>query len=216
MKRVTLIAAVTAVIGVWPAASHAASFDGVVVAKQRGVLLVASPAGSVRTVRGSAAVGSRVSVSGSRMSLVGRSHTARIRGVVVRRIGATEFVSSNRHLVAVNGTTGTSQPGDVVSSQVTIENGNLVEDVGEDLGHMNASVLTVQALVSAVGPGTVTVTVGTQALVLTLPVGLTLPASLVGQTVTLSVPLDDRNNADDEHDDHDGGHSGHGDGGSDG
>ena len=218
MKRLILIAGVTAVIGVWPAASNAATLNGVVVGKQRGVLLVASPAGSVSTVRGSAAVGSRVSVSGGRMNLVGRSHTARIRGVVVRRIGATEFLSSNRHLVAVNGTTGTSQPGDVVSSQVTIQNGNLVEDVAEDLGHVNANVLLVQALVSAVGPGTVTVTVGTQALMLTLPVGLTLPASLVGQTVTLSVPLDDRNNADDDddHEDHGGGHSGHGDGGSDG
>ena len=33
MKRLTLICAVAAVIGVWPAASSAATFNGVVVAK---------------------------------------------------------------------------------------------------------------------------------------------------------------------------------------
>jgi len=152
MKRLTLIAAVTAVIGVWPAASSAATFKGVVVAHQRGALLVASPAGLVRSVTGTAAVGSRVELSGGHATVVGRAHTAHIRGIVVRRVGTTVFLSSNRHLVAVhgrslasangatsvpitttvNGTTtgGTPQPGDVVSSQVTIQNGEL-----DDAGH---------------------------------------------------------------------------------
>jgi hypothetical protein len=211
MKRLALIAAVTAVIGVWPAASSAATFKGVVVAHQRGALLVASPAGLVRAVTGTAAVGSRVALSGGHVTVVGRAHTARIRGIVVRRVGATVFLSSNRHLVAVhigrrlssagatapppitttaNGTTtGVPQPGDVVSAQVTIQNGELDEDSSENIGHSNASDLPVQAVVSAVGPGTVTLTVGTQTLTVPLPGGLTLPASMVGQTVTLSLSL---------------------------
>jgi hypothetical protein len=245
MKRLALIATVTAVIGVWPAASSAATFKGVVVAHQRGALLVAGPAGLVRSVTGTAAIGSRVELSGGHATVVGRAHTAHIRGIVVRRVGTTVFLSSNRHLVAVHGrslasangatsvpitttvngttTTGTSQPGDVVSSQVTIQNGQLDEDSSENVGHTSASDLQVQAVVSAVGPGTVTLTVGTQTLTVPLPAGLTLPASTVGQTVTLSLSLnqsaagagDNAGNDDDNGGDH-GGSGGGGDGGSDG
>jgi hypothetical protein len=241
MKRLALIAAVTAVIGVWPAASNAATFKGIVVAHQRGALLVASRAGLVRSATGTAAVGSRVELSGGHATVVGRAHTAHIRGIVVRRVGTTVFLSSNRHLVAVhgrrlasangatsapitttvNGTTtgGTAQPGDVVSSQVTIQNGELDEDSFENVGHTSASDLQVQAVVSAVGPGTVTLTVGTQTLTVPLPGGLTLPASMVGQTVTLSLSLNQNAAGDDNNDDNDddggdhGGDSGHGGGG---
>ena len=237
MKRLALIAAVTAVIGIWPAASSAATSAGVVVAKQRGALLGASPVGGVRLATGSAAVGSRVVLSGGHARVVGRTTTARIRGIVVRSIGATVFISSNRHLVAVHtgrglasasdhgapapttpaaGTTSaTVQPGTIVSSQVTIHDGQLDDEATEDLGQVSVNDLQVQAVVSAVGPGTVTLTVGTQTLTVPLPAGLTLPASLVGQMVTLSVSLDDQNAAnDDDDDDHGGGdhggHSGHG------
>ena len=77
MKRLTLICAVAAVIGVWPAASSAATFNGVVVAKQRGALLVATPAGVIRAVSGSAAIGSRVESSGGRVSVIGRKSLPR-------------------------------------------------------------------------------------------------------------------------------------------
>jgi hypothetical protein len=237
MKRLAVIAAVTAVIGVWPAASSAATFKGVVVAKQRGALLVASPGGFVRAVAGTAAIGSRVVLSGGRAAVVGRSSTAYLRGIVVRSVGTTVFLSSNRHLVAVHtsrrtasavGTTSptlvtaaTPAPGTVVSSHVTIRHGELDDDSFETVGQTSASSLQVQAVVSAVGVGTVTLAVGTQTLTVPLPGGLTLPASIVGQTVTLTLSLDDRNRDDDD-DDHDGdrhgGDSGHGghDGGSDG
>ena len=243
MKRLTLICAVAAVIGVWPAASSAATFNGVVVAKQRGALLVATPAGVIRAVSGSAAIGSRVASSGGHVSVIGRAHTAHISGIVVRRVGATMFLSSNRHLVAVhtgtstpgstlppittttNGTTtattGAQQPGAVVSSQVSIQNGELDEDSSQTVGQTNASNVPVQALVSAVGAGTVTLTVGTQTLTVPLPAGLTLPASIVGQTVTLSLSLNGLNGNGDDNDDDgghggSGGHGGGGDGGSDG
>lgn len=239
MKRLAIIFAVTAVVGVWPAASSAANFKGVVVAKQHGVLLVASPAGVVRAVSGSAAVGSRIVLSGGHAVVVGRARTARVRGIVVRRVGTIVFLSSNKHLVAVHTgarrlasasdtttpTPTTSSPpitsttpvtGDVVSSQVTIQNGQLDEDSSENLGHSSASTLQVQATVSAVGAGTVTLTVGTQTLTVPLPGGLTLPASLVGQTVTLSLSLDGQNgqNGDDQGDDDNGGDSSSGDSGS--
>ena len=132
MKRLALIAAVTAVISVWPAASSASPRAGAVVAKHRSVLVVR------------------------------RAGIARLHGVVLH------------HAAALNQ-------------------------------------LQVSAVVSAVGPGTVTLTVGAQTFTLSLPAGLTLPAALVGQTVTLAVPFDDRNAANDDEDDHDGGgHRGHG------
>ncbi len=228
MKRLTLIALAAAVLGVWPAASSAATFTGVVVAKQHGALLVASPAGVIRTVSGSAAIGSRITLSGGHAVVVGRAHTARIRGIVVRRVGQIVFLSSNRHLVAVHlgarrlasvattpppaippattttpPTTTPLVPGQVVSSQVTIQNGELDEDSTQNLGSSGASTLQVQATVSAVGVGTVTLTVGTQTLTVPLPGGLTLPASMVGQTVTLSLSLGGQNgqSGDDQGDD---------------
>jgi hypothetical protein len=237
MKRLALITALIAVIGVWPAASSAATFKGVVVAKQRGALLVASPAGLVRAATGSAAVGSRVVLSGGHATVVGRAHTARIRGIVVRRVGTTVFLSSNKHLVAirtarrpasvsqnpppitttVNGkttvTTGAAQTGAIVSSQVTInDNGELDEDSSETVGQANLSDIPIQAVVSAVGAGTVTLTVGTQSLVVPLPAGVTLP--VVGQTVTLSLSLSGQNgqngddDANDDNDDDSGGSGG--------
>jgi hypothetical protein len=233
MKRLSLIFAVAAVVAVWPASSGAATFKGVVVAKQHGALLVASPAGVVTAVAGRASIGSRVTVSGGRVTVVGRAHVARIRGIVVRRVGATMFLSSNRHLVAVHtgrvlaSVSDTTPPpatpapatpatGDIVSAQVTIgSGGELDEDSAENLGSSNASSLQVQAVVAAVGPGTVTLTVGTQTLTVPLPAGLTLPASMVGQTVTLSLDLNGQNGDDngDNNDSNDDGDSGGGNGG---
>jgi hypothetical protein len=228
MKRLTLIAIAVASVGVWPAASSAATFKGVVVAHQRGALLVASPGGQIRTAIGTASVGSRVTLAGNHASVIGRAHTANIRGIVVRRVGAVMFVSSNRHLVAIHTgrspasvsdttppptvpatTPTTPQPGTIVSSQVAINNGELDDEATENLGQANVNDLQVQAVVSAVGAGTVTLTVGTQTLTVSLPAGLTLPASIVGQTVTLSVSLNGQNNSgDDDSGDDNGGNNG--------
>jgi hypothetical protein len=244
MKRLSLIFAVAAVVAVWPASSGAATFKGVVVAKQHGALLVASPAGVVTAVAGRASIGSRVTVSGGHVTVVGRAHVARVRGIVVRHIGATLFLSSNRHLVAVHTgrvlasasdttpappttpttpTTPATTPatGDIVSAQVTIgSGGELDEDSSQNLGSSNASTLQVQAVVAAVGPGTVTLTVGTQTLTVPLPAGLTLPASMVGQTVTLSLDLNGQNgqngNSDDDNGDNGSGGSGGSGGGGNG
>jgi len=226
MKRLSLVIAVAAVVAVWPASSGAATLRGVVVAKQHGALLVASPSGSVSLAWGRASIGARVAVSGGRATVVGRARSARIRGIVVRRVGSTLFLSSNRHLVAVRTgrvlasasdttpappagsttppptaptTPTTPAPGTIVSSQVTIQSGGeLDEESSQSLGQTNASALQVSAVVSAVGTGTVTLTVGTQTLTVPLPAGLTLPASMVGQTVTLSVDLNGQSSQGDE------------------
>lgn len=216
MKRLLFIAAIAGAAGVIPASAGAgaATFKGVVVGHLRGAVLVSPSSGIVRAFSGSEAVGSRVEFVGGRLVVVGRSNSALVRGIVVRRIGTTMFLSSNKHLVAIH--TGrrlasagdttpsptTPAPGDNVTSQVTVgNNGQLDEQSEQDLGPSNANAVQVQAVVAAVGTGTVTLTVNGQTLVMPLPAGLTLPSSFVGQTVTLNLSLNDQSNQGDDSND---------------
>ena len=219
MKKgvLTVLAVAAATAAFWPAAGSAAGFRGIVVAKQHGVLLVASPSGTLRAVRAHAPVGARLAGT----VVVGSASHARIRGIVVRRLGRTLILSSNRHLIAVPNrvgraladttpTTPTTTPGTVVTADVAIANGTLEEEAEDDVGQVASSTIAVQATVKAVAPGSVTVDVQGQSLTVPLPGGLTLPASLVGQTVTLNLSL-----ASDDNEGDDGDHHGHGDGGDD-
>jgi hypothetical protein len=221
LKGFLLLAAMAAVTAaLWPAAGSAATFKGIVVAKQRGTLLVASPAGLVRAASGNAAVGSRVVLAGGHATVVGRATKARIRGIVVRHVGTTLFISSNRHLLALHtarvlaDTTPTTPtaPGTIVSAQVGISNGELDDEGETELGQVSGSTLAVQATIAAVAPGSVTLNVQGQTLTVPLPVGLTLPASLVGQTVTVNLSLsgDDNQGSDDQGDNSDSGGTGGG------
>ena len=204
LKALLLISVAAAV---WAGTAHA----GVVVAKQRGTLLVASANGTVQAVRGHAAVGSRL--VGSRV--VGHAQRARIHGVVVKRVGATAFLSSNRHLLAVHSADPTPAPtGSVVDTTVTVQpNGELDDQNENQVGQVNGN-LQISATITAVGAGTVTLSVNGQTVTLSLPNGLTLPASVVGQTVTFSIDVG--GNGDDQGDDNGGdNHGGGGDGGGD-
>jgi hypothetical protein len=218
LKGLTAVLVVAAAgAAFWPAAGGAATFKGVVVAKQHGALLVASPSGVVRAVPGRAAVGSRVAVTAGGATVVGRARAAVVRGIVVRRVGTMLFLSSNRHLLAIHNArrladTSPSptvpQPGAVVSAQVSVANGELEEQDEQEVGQVNSSSIQVQATISAVGVGTVTLNVQGQTLTVELPAGLTLPASLVGQTVTVSLSLDQGDDDQGDDDSHDGGGGG--------
>lgn len=197
-----LVALAGATAALWPSTAGAASGGGIVVGRQAGLLLVASPSGLVRAVRGNAALGSRV-VLGSQMRVVGHVRTATIRGVVVRQTGGMLFLSSASHLLAIHvgagrrpavvSQTPSPAPGTVVTTQVGVSSSGLDEQSEQDDGQMNASAMSVQATVSAVAAGTVTLSVQGQTLTVPLPAGLTLPASLVGQTVTIQVSLNGGN-----------------------
>lgn len=205
LKGVLLLIGLAALL---PAGASAATFRGVVVGKQHGMLLVATPSGVVRAVRGHAAVGSRLQGS----SVVGHTTRARIRGVVVKRVGSTMFLSSNRHLLAVRETAPAPAPapGTVVDTTVGMrDDGELDEQSEEDAGTVSGDI-QVQATVTAVGTGTVTLSVNGQSLTVNLPAGLTLPASFVGQTVTLSVSLGNHQGGDDQGDGDHGDHGGDG------
>jgi hypothetical protein len=216
MKRLVPVIALAAAAAVlWPAAGSASIFKGTVVASQRGMLLVASPSGTLRAVSGHARLGSRLTLIGGRPIVVGHTSHATIRGIVVRRIGTTLVLSSNHHLIAIPNRVGrrlasaaqTTTPaptGAVVTTDVSIQNGTLEEDDETEVGQVNTGSLSVQATVKAVGPGTVTLDVQGQSVTVQLPGGLTLPASLVNQTVTINVSLsNDDSQGDDNGDNND-------------
>jgi hypothetical protein len=200
------VAVVAAAAALLPAAAGASAVRGVVVSRSHGTLLVATRSGRVVAMKGHAALGSRV--VGQRV--VGHARHARIHGVVVQNKGATTFVAANHHLVAIHersrhtagiGTSGPA-PGTVINATVTVNSdGQLNEDdQGED-GQDSSATIAVQATITAVGPGTVTLDVNGTSVTFDLPNGLTLPQSLVGQTVTIQLSLsqgDDDNNQGDE------------------
>ena len=210
VKAVLLLIGLAALL---PAGANASTLRGVVVGKQHGLLLVATPSGVVQAVRGHAAIGARLQGS----SVIGHTRRARIHGVVVKQIGSTMFLSSNRHLLAVRETAPAPAPGTVVNTTVGMrDDGELDEQNEQDEGTVSG-VIQVQATVTAVGTGTVTLSVNGQSLTVNLPAGLTLPASVVGQTVTLSVSLGNHEQGDDQGDDQgDGDHGDHGGDGGDG
>lgn len=235
MKWLVSVLAITAATAAfWPAAGGAATVKGVVVARQHGTLLVASPSGLLQSVKGTARVGARLSGT----VVVGRATHARVRGIVVRRIGTTLILSSNHHLLAIPNRFGrklasasdtppapgsttttttttptTPAPGAVVTTDVSIQqNGELEENDENQVGQSSSSTLSIQATVKAVAAGSVTLDVQGQSVTVSLPAGLTLPASLVGQTVSITVELnqDNGNNNGQGDDDQGGDHGGGG------
>lgn len=169
---------------------------GVVVGSQHGTVLVATRGGAVRAVAGRARVGARVSVAGTRVRVVGRARLATFRGVVVRRSGGLTFLSAAQHLLVVRSAHARTlssardsgaPAGTVVQATVGIDDqGELAEQSEQQVGQQ-AGPVQVQATVTAVAAGSVTLSVNGQPLTVPLPAGLTLPASLVGTQVTLTL-----------------------------
>jgi hypothetical protein len=221
MKKL-LLAAVVAAAAAFPTTALAGTFTGVVVGKGGGTLAVAAKTGLVRTVssRANLRLGARVHVHGTSVRSFGVASRARVRGVVLRRMGRTTFLAAGRSLLAMRAATAPAA-GAIVDANVAIAGGALTQQSLQVVGHDD--LVTVQAPVTAVGPGTITVTVNGQPLTLRLPAGIQLPASLVGQMVTLTLKVEDENEVevenepnddDDDHGDHHGGddgdHGGHG------
>src|SRR5439155_17599832 len=174
----------------------AAGFKGVVVAKSGGSLAVATPAGIVHKLHGNARVGAVLRVSGTRFAVIGMAHPATFRAVVVRRLGSTQFlaaggmmlaVRSHSRTVAAVGDSGPA-PGTVVQDTVNVSSsGTLTQQSSQTLGQANN--VSIEATVTSVGAGTITITVNGQTLTLPLPAGLTLPSTIIGSHVTLSLNL---------------------------
>jgi hypothetical protein len=196
VKKILLAVAVAAAV-VFPTSAFAGTFTGVVVGNSGGNLAVASKSGVVRTVhtRAHVRLGTRVRVNGAAVRASGVAHRARVHGVVVGRSHGVTFLAAGRSLLAVRAHSGrrlastASGPaaGAVVNSTVAIGNGQLTQQSMQVVGSSGS--VTIQAPVTAVGAGTISVTINGQSLTIPLPAGIQLPASLVGQSVTLNVTL---------------------------
>lgn len=234
MKKLLFAAAVAAALAV-PSNAFAGTFTGIVVGKSAGHVAVATKSGAVFTVgtRAHPRVGARVRVAGASLRVLGLARGARIHAIVVKRVGGRTFVAAGRSLLSIRSQrtfasfagSGPSS-GAIVNTTVGIANGQLTQQTMQVVGQTTS--VTVQAQVSAVGPGTLTVLVNGVPLQISLPAGIQLPASLVGQFVTLNLRLaenqavaedenedeNEQEDQDDDHGQHDGGddHGGHGDG----
>ena len=234
MKKLILVMAFAAAFA-FPAGAFAGTFTGVVVGKSGSNFAVASKSGTVRTVhtRAHPRIGARVRVNGSAVQFLGLAHRARIHAVVVKRAGNATLVAAGRTLLAIRSSgrrlssfSGVGPPtGAVVNATVGIANGQLTQQSMQVVGQ--TGFVTVQAQVTAFAPGIITVLVNGQPFSISLPAGIQLPASLVGQFVTLNLRLAQAENAEDEDDDgqgedenddhgHDQGHDDHGGHGDDG
>ena len=196
MKKLILVTAVVAAFA-FPAGALAGTFTGVVVGKSGSNIAVASKSGVVHTVstRAHLRLGTRVRVNGAAVRALGFAHRARIHAVVVKRAGGMTLVAAGRSLLAIRSSarrlsslagSGPST-GAVVNSTVDIANGQLTQQSMQVVGQTGSA--SVQAQVTAVGPGTITVLVNGQPFPISLPAGIQLPASLVGQFVTLNLSL---------------------------
>jgi hypothetical protein len=165
MKKLLFAAAVAAAVAV-PSNAFAGTFTGIVVGKSAGHVAVATKSGAVFTVdtRAHPRVGARVRVAGASLRVVGLARGARIHAIVVKRVGGRTFVAAGRSLLSIRSqrsfaSVAGSGPssGAIVNTTVGIANGQLTQQTMQVVGQ-TASV-TVQAQVSAVGPGTLTVLV---------------------------------------------------------
>lgn len=196
MKKLILVTAVVAAFA-FPSGALAGTFTGVVVGKSGGNIAVASKSGNVRTVhtRAHPRIGARVRVNGAAVRVLGLAHHARIHAVVVKRVGGATLVAAGRSLLAIRSSgrrlssSAGSGPstGAIVNSNVDIANGQLTQQSLQVVGQTGS--VSVQAQVTAVGAGTITVLVNGQPFSISLPAGIQLPASLVGQFVTLNLTL---------------------------
>jgi hypothetical protein len=190
----------------------------------------------VRTVhaRTHPRIGARVHVNGTAARVLGPAHRARIHAVVVKRAGNTTLVAAGRALLAIHSSgrrlssaSGAAPAtGVVVNTTVGIANATLTQQSMQVVGQ--TGVVTVQAQVTAVAPGSITVLMNGRPFSISLPAGIQLPASVVGQFVTFNLKLAQAENAENEDEDddrgedqdddhgHDQGHDGHGGHGDDG
>jgi hypothetical protein len=219
MKRIALLLAVsaTALIVVLPATAGAATFKGVVIAKDsaRKTLVTASRDGTVRTVRLNAGlkrfgVGSAVAVRGSRLPdgtfsaaavrRTGKARHAHVRATLVKRLGARLALSAGGSVFALRlrGKAGASagggfQPGDTLDADADVKGGGLesTEHRLTKTGHDGQVVIEGIYLATA-EDGTLELAVVHRGRVfVNVPDGVEVPQFAAGDEVALVVTVED-------------------------
>lgn len=221
MKRFALLfaAAVAVIVIALPATAGAATFRGVVIAKDsaRKALVTASSNGTVRTVRVRAgftriAVGRRVAVraarlpdgtfSASAVKRLGKTRRAHVRGTVVSKLGARLVMSAGGSVFALRirgSKTGASEgsgglePGDKVDCKARLKHGGLEagEDNIDEVGHEDQLVLEGIYLATA-EDGTIELAVVHRGRVFVhVPDGMDVPAFEAGDEIALVVAIEE-------------------------
>ncbi len=220
MKRFALLfaAAVAVIVIALPATAGAATFRGVVIAKDsvRKALVTASSNGTVRTVRVHAgfkriAVGGRVAVraaklpdgtfSANAVKRLGKTRHAHVRGTVVKKLGARLVISAGGSVFALRlrGKAGASegsgglQPGDKVDFDAELKNGGLEagENDIDEVGHEDQLVLE-GIYLSTAEDGTIELAVVHRGRVfVTVPEGMDVPAFSPGDEIALEVSINE-------------------------
>ena len=210
-RMLVLPALLLAVVLPAQAQARTTSLSGVVVAKQpqRGTLLLAGAHGVGVTIRGGlarTAVGERIAVRGvrlhdatirvSRVQVLARVHGARLRGTVLRTLAHGTLLASGRSVVMIHRPgVGAAladdhrglRPGDVAEFRLRFDDDDLFEaappaQVGQ------AATARIEGTIVSLSP----LVVATEGLPLTItvPAGMTLPATLAaGQRIELTVRI---------------------------
>jgi FtsP/CotA-like multicopper oxidase with cupredoxin domain len=195
MKRTALLAVVAVLLAAGSAVAAPKAIRGVVVAKRAhsGAIVVATgKKGLAVTVKAAPSrfrLGERVSVVGARVHFLSRVRTARIRGMVVKRLAHSVRVASGRSVLTIHtqgrslASHGDGHEGEMGEFEVEFEHDGLFE---HDFTPVSQSgTVEIEGTLVSVSP--LVVSLEGLPVEITVPSGVTLPALTPGQEVELTV-----------------------------
>jgi FtsP/CotA-like multicopper oxidase with cupredoxin domain len=195
MKRTALLAVVAVLLAAGSAVAAPKAIRGVVVAKRphSGAIVVATgKKGLAVTVKAAPSrfrLGERVSVVGARVHVLSRVRTARIRGMVVKRLAHSVRVASGRSVLTIHtqgrslASHGDGHQGEMGEFEVEFEHDGLFE---HDFTPVSQSgTVEIEGTLVSVSP--LVVSLEGLPVEITVPSGMTLPALTPGQEVELTV-----------------------------
>jgi hypothetical protein len=231
MKKALLLPLLAGIVSAAPATASASVVKGVVISRlpARGEVVVAAANGHATALRAPLlpAIGSVIRASTFRLAdgtwatrglaLQGHVRRASFHGVLIRTVARSSFFSAGGSIVVVHrGSRSLASarsdaplaPGEAADVEVTIAGGALDEDAATPMPAENANELTLQVTVTAVTPatattpGSLTLSINGQTLVLALPAGTVLPADIVANaTASLKIEFAQPEAGDDENED---------------
>ncbi len=195
MKRTALLAVVVFLLAAGSAVAAPKAIRGVVVAKRAhsGAIVVATgKKGLAVTVKATPSrfrLGERVSVVGTRVHVLSHVSTARIRGLVVKRLAHSVRVASGRSVLTIHtqgrslASHGDGHEGEMGEFEVEFEHDGLFEHGFTPVSQ--SGTVEIEGTLVSVSP--LVVSLEGLPIEITVPSGMTLPALTPGQEVELTV-----------------------------
>jgi hypothetical protein len=195
MKRTALFAVVAVLLAAGSAIAAPKAIRGVVVAKHAhsGAIVVATGkkglAVTLQAASGRFRLGERVSAVGTRVRVLSRVRTARIRGMVVKRLAHSVRVASGHSVLTIHtqgrslASHGDGHEGEMGEFEVEFEHDGLFEHNFTPVSQ--SGTVEIEGTLVSVSP--LVVSLEGLPVEITVPSGVTLPALTVGQEVELTV-----------------------------